>query len=409
MAQARLDQEIAGTRITQERAKALPAVSADASYTRLDEVQKMQLGDQAVEAGTLDNYAVQAGVSQLLYSGGKVNAALRAARLTQEYALQARTEAEQELVRDIRKGFYGILLAESGVRVRQQTLAQMADLLEQAEVRFRSGAASEYDVLSVRVQLANERPALYAASNALAMAECQFRHTLGLADDAPLRLKGRLTEQSVRLDVARLIDAGLQRRPVLVALEIAGRLKAQDVIAARAEQQPAVRAGFSYNGANSYRFATYSDDWQWHWNANLAATWNLWDGGLTVGTIRQKELERRKAQTDLEDFRGLVRLEIRQAVLDAVQAQSAIEAGRSSEEEAVKALEIVRSRYDQGLATQMECTESAVALSTARWLRLQAIHDFLQALAEVQCAAGLDDKEFAELCATESAGTKQDQ
>ncbi len=86
---ARTDQVIAHSRRTQARSLALPHLSAEGSYTRLDEVQTMTFGDQTVELGQLDNYEVKGEISQLLYAGGQVGAAPRAAGFAEKYAASA--------------------------------------------------------------------------------------------------------------------------------------------------------------------------------------------------------------------------------------------------------------------------------------------------------------------------------
>jgi len=78
---ARRDEQIAGARIGQVRAQALPELTAKGSYTRLDEVAAFEFDGQSFEMGREDNWAASLEASQLLYSGGSVGEALRAAKL----------------------------------------------------------------------------------------------------------------------------------------------------------------------------------------------------------------------------------------------------------------------------------------------------------------------------------------
>ncbi|MEI6972504.1 MAG: TolC family protein, partial [bacterium] len=118
---ARRDKEIARATVSQARSQVLPQLTADGGYTRLDEIQSMDIGGQMVEMGTLDNYSVDFRLNQLLYSGGKMHAAIKAARLAHVYADLELANVEEGLVRDIRIGFYDILLAKSMVAVKEES------------------------------------------------------------------------------------------------------------------------------------------------------------------------------------------------------------------------------------------------------------------------------------------------
>ena len=78
---ARRDEAIAGKRIGQVRAQLLPQLKATGRYTRLDEVEAFEFDGERFEMGREDTYAAGVEASQLLYSGGSVGAALKAARL----------------------------------------------------------------------------------------------------------------------------------------------------------------------------------------------------------------------------------------------------------------------------------------------------------------------------------------
>jgi outer membrane protein TolC len=171
-------------------------------------------------------------------------------------------------------------------------------------------------------------------------------------------------------------------------LETATQLKEQDVTAAKADYQPNISSFFIYNGANSYRYASYSSDWEWHWSVGAALQWNLWDGALTAGTVRQKRLELDKMRTDLEEFRKAVRLEIKQAYLDMMYARQSVEAGEGTVDMAKKALEIAGTRYEAGLATYLEYTDANLALRTAELALNRAGRDHLNALARLEYAVG---------------------
>lgn len=386
---ARRDRLIADTRVVQTRAEALPTLSVQGRYTRLDELQDVDFGteDGVQKVGTLDNYSASAAVSQLLYSGGRVRAALRAANLSRTYADAERAETDTALVVAVRTGFYDLLLARDTIAVQESVVDQLTALLEQTESKFRNGAASEYDVLTARVRLANEQPKLIRARNVYELGREALLRILAV-DDPGFEPAGELAYEPIETDVVELEREALQQRPLIRRLETRVQLREEDLMASHSGARPSLRAEASYNGANSYGFVSFEDDWEWHWNAGVVLEWDLWDGGLTRGRVGEKRLERDKSVTDLDDGRRAVRTEVRQACLDLSRATEAVEAGRGTVALAEKGLSIAKSRYDNGLATYLEYTDSTVALSTARLSERQALRDHAVARARLIYAVG---------------------
>ena len=396
-ANARRDQAIADAQFDQALSQALPSFSVSAGYTRLDELTAIDFGGgESQEFGTLDNYSVGAEVSQLLYSSGKVKAALRAAGTSKRYAEQVRAETDSGLVRDVRRAFYGILLARAAVEVNRESVAQLQQNAAQVKERLAHETASEFDHLTAQVRLANEEPALIAARNNLDLAMEDLRRRLGL-DDAPFEIDGELAYAPVTVDLDALLAVALDSRPAIVGMQNLVKLRGEAVRSARADGLPEVRASARYDGANAYQFVSFEDEWEWHWQASLSLEWALWDGGLTRGVVREKRLDKEKTEADLEEMRRLVRLEVRSAWLEMRRAGDAVQAARGNVALAERALGIAKVRYEQGLATYLEFTDSNLALSRARLTWHTALHAHSVALADLQYACGVSDERFAEL------------
>jgi outer membrane protein len=390
---AQRDQAIARATVTQTRSQTLPQLSLSAGYTRLDELQTIDLGGESMQMGTLDNYKVDGKVTQLLFSGGKVGAALEAAKLSRGYADWARSDADAGLVRDIRNGFYDILLAKATIGVRDESVQQIQSLANQTESKFKVGAASEFDAISARVRLANEKPELIRAKNTYVIAVEGFKRLLNV-DDAAFEIEGELVCIPFDTTLDELCKRALENKPAIKEMEVGVALKEQDVIAARSGYYPSLSGYFLYDGANSYSFVSYGGNLEWHWSAGAVLNWSLWDSGLTHGTVVQKKLELAKMRTNLDEFRKTVLLEVKQAYLDLERALETVEAGKGNVAMADKALQISKTRFDAGTATYLEFTDANLALRTAQLTLYSALRDHMNAVARLRYACGIGEKEF---------------
>ena len=383
---AQRDEEIAGTRIGQVRAQALPQLDAKGGYTRMDEVAAFEFDGESYEMGREDNYSAGVEASQLLYSGGSVGAALKAAKLYRE-AAQARVRGvNNQLVRDVRVGFNDILLADEQVKVQESSLAQLADLLAQAESRYRQQTASEFDVLTARVKVANHRPLVIAARKQADLARASFRNLVQL-DSAEFELAGKLAFEPSERALSDWQAQGAEERPELIEMRKYLGMREADVRSEKGGFLPQIRAFANYDG-NNPESGSARDEWAWGWTAGVSAEWDVFDGLLRRNRVREKQLELDKARETLVDAERQVELEIQTHYLDLRQAAETVEASRETVELAEKSLEIARARYENGLATSLDYADANLALSVARLTRLQALHDHMNALARLQQASG---------------------
>lgn len=380
------DEEISGRLIGQVRAQLLPSLKARGGYTRLDEVPSYENDGEIVLTGREDNYSAGLEASQLLYSGGSVGAALKAARLYREIAKARVRQTENELARDIRTGFNDILLADEQVKVQEASLAQLEDLLKQAETRKRQQTASEFDVLTARVKVANERPLLIAARKRADLARASFRSLVHL-DAEKFALAGELAFEPSEISLEDWQEHGMEHRPELQELRRFLGMRQADIRAEQGGYLPQIRAFANYQGTNP-ESGSAREAWEWEWTAGVTAEWDLFDGALRRNRIAEKRLELDKARETLADTERQVRLEIQSHYLDLMQAAETVAASAETVELAEKSLEIARTRYENGLATYLDYTDANLALSLARLTRLLALHEHMNALARLRQASG---------------------
>lgn len=383
---AQRDREIAGTRIGQVRAQVLPQLKATGNYTRLDETPAYEFDGDTVAMGREDNYAAGAEVSQLLFSGGSVGAALDAAKLYRDIADIRVRAVNNEVERDVRTGFVDILLQDEQVQVQEASLAQLEELLAQAEARRRQETASDYDVLVAQVKVANNRPLLIAARKQADLARAAFRSLLHL-DAAEFTLAGELAYVPEERPLEDWQARGLAERPELQELRLFLELRQAEIRSEQGGYWPQIRAFGNWQERNPPEGSAL-DEWDAGWTAGVAAEWDLFDGLLRRNRIAEKRLELDKARETLGEAERRVALEIQTQYLELQQAAETVAASQDTVAQAEKGLEIASARYENGLATYLDYTDANLALNIARLTRLQALHDHMAAQARLRQAAG---------------------
>ena len=93
-------------------------------------------------------------------------------------------------------------------------------------------------------------------------------------------------------------------------------------------------------------------------------------------------------RTSKDQLLDRIKLETKSAVFDLEEAQKLIEAQEGLVEEAGEGLRIANVQYEEGLITGVELTDIELSYTQAQVNRLQAIHDYIIAVARLERAIG---------------------
>lgn len=396
MVNAARDEEIALARVHQVRAQVLPHLRVHGSYLRLDEVDTLEFEGRDVPLGNEDNYAASVELSQLLYAGGSVRAALTAARTYKDIASAQTEEIRAGLTRQIVNRFYGILVARETVEVARESLGHLDELVKEAARRHETGAGSEYEWMAARVRYANALPVAINAEQQLELARLDFMNLLQLPGPEFI-VEGELTYRPVSVALEAFESIGLTSRPALRQAEQQVHLMRASLRNEQAAYYPVIRANATYAARNPGSFGATGGEWDAGWEAGLTLEWAFLDGGLRRSAVREAVLEQAKAEELRDELRRQILLDIRRAYLELERASKIAEAGLANVELAQRGLDIVKVRFERGLAGQLEFSDGNLALSEARLNRLQALRDYLAALEDLRVACGLSRDAFDDL------------
>ena len=113
-------------------------------------------------------------------------------RLDLESELIAYDVARAKLELQVRKKAYAILLDKENLATSRQNIERQAQSYAQTEERYKAGLASELDLLSAKVSLAQLGPTADAYANVLANDLDSLKNTIGIGPDEELSVDGGL-------------------------------------------------------------------------------------------------------------------------------------------------------------------------------------------------------------------------
>jgi len=396
---AEQDRYKADAQITEARSAAFPQISLGGQYTRNVMIPVMFLppgsiinptsSTQVFEIGSSNSYIGGVQLYQTLYSR-KVGVALDIARTYHEYSEQAYLATTEDVVLNVKKAFFGILLAEKLLEANRQGLDVVRANFENVQSQYRHGAAAEFDQLRAEVQLANTEPLVVSAENDLILAQYALKNLLGIPLESPLRIEGDFSFSPVSAeDLAQWRQNSIAANPSIAELALQESILDMNISVERANYFPTLSLVGSYQWQsqdNGFRFKNYL--WANTLAVGVQLSVTLFDGLRTNARIDQASFEKEEVHfARLKAEEGL-RIQIQSAELKMTEAQKRIEGQEKNIAQAEKAVHIAQTRFKSGVGTQLELLDTQVAMTRAQTNYAMAIYDFLVAKTDWQRAVG---------------------
>lgn len=386
------DLEAAYGVVVQTRAVQYPTIRATGFHTLTDQdaIEQVAGGffrspDQA--------WQLRVQVTQSIYEGGRIDSARRTAHLTRDQALLQHQTVLADTVLAVRVNYDDALLATQLIGVQEASIELLKKELQDNQRRFEAGTVPRFNVLRAEVELANARPKLIRARNALRIAKNNLANLLGydvpraVVEDIPLQLSGKLDADPTPIELSVALAKALEQRTELAALRKAERLRRESVIAAEATGKPSAQiyAGLS---SRSSRFSQHLTRDFSGWDVGWQASWNIFDGWLTKGRVAEATALHSRAQEEIEDISRRIEVDVRTAYSNFIEAREVLESQKKVQEQAEEALRLANARTEAGTGTQLDVLNAQTALTIARSTQVEALHTYSVARARLDRAMG---------------------
>ena len=380
--------------VVQTRAVALLQLTASGQYKATDPKAVEQFGafDQPKQ-----NWNAGVQISQSIYLGGRMVASIRAGDATQQQALAIFRTAVADALLRVRLAYYDVLLAQQQVAVREASVKLLEKERADQQHRFDAGIVPHFNVLRAEVSVANERPALIAARNALRIAKNNLVNDMGydlpreIWEDIPLNLTDTLATAPWDIKLPDAIQQALTQRTELVAFKKNVELQKLNIVNAKSGYKPSVNvfAGYGWHNAQFTPPIELDHDIR-GWNAGAQLNWNIFDGALTYGKVLSAKAIYEKSKTELTDESRQIELGVRTAYSEFVQARETLDSQGKVQEMADESLREAKARAEAGTGTQLDVLNAETALTQARTTQITAQHDYVSARAKLERAIGSD-------------------
>lgn len=354
------------------QANALPQIAAEGQWTRLDDssFESFDSPMGPVTFGQEESWRAGPSITQVLYSGGQVRAAVRVAGMLDDVAISEYERVVADTLLQVKTAYYDVLLARANIAVREQTIELLEEQRRTTQERVQAGSSPRFDLLRADVELANAKPPLIQARNDYILAHDRLANLLAIgveergrgSAERSLNVVGEFSLPIEHEELDAAIQDALGTRPEILAMERQIDIQKQNLIIARGGYMPKVGAFANY----TWQAGQINDDVYHGWAAGFQASWDIFDGFKTRGKVEQSRAQLEKAKIALEDNRRQIELEVRAAHADLQRAIELLDASIQNVSTAEESVRLSQVRYTSGVGTQLEVLDAQVALTEAK-------------------------------------------
>ncbi len=375
-------------RVDESRTALKPNFAGSLSYTRIGPLEVLAVpGLGTFELYPANNFDLHAGLRQLIYDGGRTKESVRLSTSEVATAEDHRDLMKRDLAFETAQLFDAILFLQESIRVENDHVRDLNDHIQISRKKLAIGTATELEVLNTQVRLVAAQNQIVDLENSMEKQELALRRLMGFESVAPLKLRGEFTYREMALDPDALIKDAWQKRPEARALQNLIRTADLQVRVAGLRDRPSVSLNILGGTKNGY--IPNVNTWKLDYVAAVQVDVPIFDGGLTRSLKAEAEAGLTAIKNRTRELDDLIRSEVLQAVSDVKASEEKLRSVEVDIEQAKKALEFARARYEAGTITNLDLLDTEDAFVEAQFLKLRALYEFVLSQTALDRATGL--------------------
>lgn len=387
--------EIAGLNVEKKNyarkevvANLFPTVTATGSYSHSIEKMSFAMQGQVIRAGSNNTFQGGFNLALPVYSP----TLYKSIKLTEDdvtLALESSRASRLDLINQVSKAYYQLMLAQDSYNVLQQSYKQAQLTYQTVADKYAQGLVSEYDKLRAEVQVRNLEPSVISADNAINLTRMQLQVLIGMNVDQPIAIVGKLAdyEQNMLSDYMSS-DTSLVNNTELRQLKIQSEMLKKNVFITKAAYYPSLSFTAQYSWmsmSENLEFRNY------RWNPYATVGLSLSIPIVNVANVfktKQARNDVKQLALNTINVERNMRLMVNNYQKNMQNSIEQIASNGESIKQAEKACAIARKRYEVGSGTILEVNDSEVALMQARLTYHQSLFDYLSAQSDLNKVLG---------------------
>jgi outer membrane protein TolC len=315
----------------------------------------------------------------------------RAALLQEKVSQESYRQSAINVAADVRQTYLGILVLAERLKLQRESLLRNEKALADARSLLAQGRGLRVDTLRAYTAVESLKPDILKINYAIEVGKQQLISLMGMDSLTQITLTDSLV---VNAPIAipsenELYEQALRQRPDLQALVLQKEVSEQQTALAKAARLPVVSAIGQYQiQTQARKFDFVNANWPSTSFAGAQVVLPLFTGFSNQAKIRQAEFARDQSGIRITEAQQSLKTTVKQVIANVKETHERMQTQLKVKETALLGYEIVQYRYEKGVTSRLDLTDSELALTTAQLNYLEAVFDYRSAEIELARTSG---------------------
>ena len=300
---------------------------------------------------------------QMLYDGGQTYYTTRAAKIGAEAQRQEVRRTADEMAFSVAEAFYRLIEAKENLKVVREAVQERQDFAALTEAFYKAGKVTRLDSLRASSQVSEATQAKVEAENAASLAREILARSIGLEEEAPLDIIGRLSDElAPPADISSLWQAALKINPEIKTLDLEIEQGQTQIKAARGAYFPEI----SLQGGLGVRHRDLGGT-KGEWLGGVFIEFPFFDGGWTKAQVAKASSQYLQSIEKKRDRLDSLKVDLTAARWDQENAYQGVLTTRQTVVTNEEAYASAQALYRNGKAIGLDVLQAQVDLTGSRF------------------------------------------
>lgn len=292
---------------------------------------------------------------------------------------------------NIKKMFYGILLAQENLKIQKETMRNAEARWHQAEINYRNGTVPRLSVLNSQVTYENMKPTILSAENSLKQTKETFGFLLGLPYGTKIDLTGTIETSYVDVNADELFKKYVEQNNEIKSLKKNIELIKTGIDATYLSTfTPSLAVSFGLQPTVSNITKNWFDKDNCSEGGNLTITLaysNLFDmlpWSSNMQKLKDSKQQLAQAEIGLEQLYQNAEIEVHKLCDNLTVSRANIEAMRNNVTLAQEAYDSTLKAYNNGTQELLAVRDSESSLNQARLGLMNENYNYISAVLDLE-------------------------
>jgi len=317
---------------------------------------------------------------------------LRAAQTLKELTNHDLSKAENDVIENVKKAYFGVLVNQERIRLAQANLSRTDTLLKETKALNEAGFTEKIDVSRIQVQRNNTYTQLERARTAWEVSKEILKLQMGMPINVDILITETLSELNPEAELLQLLAEESQSRVELDQLNTQLELTQLDLKNNTVQYMPTIDfvGNMRRSGAGNGLSTVYDrNNWFGSSLVGVSMSIPIFDGLSKSARIQKNRVQINQLENQRLFLNESFKNEIFTAKANLKNDLNILEVQQENLKLADEVYQIARVKYQEGVGSNLEVVQADSDLITAEINYLAALYDGLISKVNLEKALGL--------------------